>query len=105
MESERAIKKDKSGRHNSLKNYNVPPFEELTKTLSDEILLEIGKALGSSDFTVRWYNNKDHPGFYKNRANLETAIRRIWCIGAFNHRDRIIQILKDHEIIEDNYEE
>ena len=68
---------------------------ELIGRLSDKALLEIGKYVCATDFVVRFYNNKKHVSFYKNRALLEKAIRRSYGIGAFNHRDTILDYLMD----------
>lgn len=59
-----------------------------------KILLKIGRATCSTDFAVRYYYNPRHKKFYKQKDKLKKAIRRIWAIGAFNHRKRIIDILE-----------
>ncbi|MDQ0160665.1 hypothetical protein [Alkalibacillus salilacus] len=74
-------------------NQSYIDFPDLVKGLSDETLLKIGKATGSTDFGVRFYYKKQHPKFYKNRFALEKAIKRMWANNAFNHRERTARIL------------
>ena len=62
----------------------------------DKVLLEIGGYVSKTDFAVRFYNNKKHPQFYKNRELLEKSIRRSYGMGAFNHRETIIDYLEDY---------
>jgi len=71
-------------------------FNALVSTLPDHVLLEIGKRTCSTDFAVRFYNDKNHKKFYKNRSELERAIRRMYTIGAFNHREIAVQIIQKH---------
>lgn len=68
---------------------------ELISRLSDKTLIEIGKYVCGTDFVVRFYNNKQHPNFYKNRKLLEKAIRRSYAVGAFNHKETILDYLMD----------
>lgn len=39
-------------------------------------LHQIAKRSGSTDYAVRFFNNKQHPKFYRNRETLSKAIRR-----------------------------
>lgn len=68
---------------------------ELISKLDDKTLLELGRLVCGGDFAVRFYNNKKHPGFYKNRELLEKSIRRAYAVNAFNHREQIISYLLD----------
>ena len=68
-------------------------YVELISQLSSETLIELGKLVCRTDYAVRFYNNKKHPNFYRNRELLEKAIRRTYAINAFNHREQIIDYL------------
>ena len=70
-------------------------YLELINKLSEKVLLEVGKYVCSTDYAVRFYKNKEHPKFYKNRASLEKAIRRSYGMGAFNHRETILDYLME----------
>ena len=59
-------------------------------------LLEIGKRLCPTNFAVKYYYNKKHPEFYKNRVLLEKAIRKVWANDGFKHREFIESSIKLH---------
>ena len=66
-------------------------------------LLPIAKVVCGSDYSVRYYNNKNHPIFYHNDEGVRKALRRCLSIGAFNHRETIIRMLDfDVEYVADN---
>ncbi len=69
-------------------------FEEFLGSLSDEVLLEIGRRVASTDFAVRFYNNPKHPKFHQNSRELVRAVRRAWAVGAFDHREQILDAIK-----------
>ena len=68
---------------------------ELISNLDDKTLVELGKLVCRGDFAVRFYSNKKHRGFYKNRELLEKSVRRAYAVNAFNHREQIIDYLID----------
>lgn len=70
------------------------PVEEVINELPVKTLLRIGKRVCSTDYAVRFYNNKNHPQFYHNKEHLQQAIRRAWAVGAFEHREQILDILE-----------
>ena len=63
---------------------NTKPIKEL---------LPAAKVVCGSDYAVRFYNNKNHPGFYKNEEAFRKALRRCVAIGAFDHRATIVRML------------
>lgn len=68
---------------------------ELISKLYDKTLLKLGRLVCRGDFVVRFYNNKKHQGFYKNRELLEKSVRRAYTVNAFSHREQIIDYLID----------
>ena len=74
---------------------NCNEFVSLTRTLPVYKLLYIGKRICNTDYAIRFYNNKKHKKFYHNRPAVEKAIRRAYAMGAFNHRERIKEILEN----------
>ena len=66
--------------------------------VSDKVLIAIGRRVCSTDYAVRYFKNKGHPKFYKNRNALEKSIRRAYARGAFQHRAQIVEILEDNII-------
>lgn len=77
-----------------IKHFNKP-VEDLINELSDEELLNIGVVVCSSDFAVAHYNHRWHPKFYHKKEELAHAVRRAWVIGAFNHRERIVDMIEE----------
>lgn len=59
-------------------------------------LLKAGRASSSSDYAVKYYYNKKHPKFYKQKRELLRSVRRAWHENAFNHRERIEAAILDH---------
>lgn len=51
-------------------------FPALLAQLSDAQLLELGKRGASTDFAVRFFNDKHHRQFYHHRPTLLRAVRR-----------------------------
>ena len=86
---------------NTIKNIDVirshcqENHTEYISKLSDETLIEIGKLVCGTDYAVRFYKNKSHLKFYKNRGLLEKAIRRSFAMGAFDHRETILDYLME----------
>lgn len=76
---------------------NDQEFIKKTKTCTIECLLEIGKNICPTDFAVRFYYNKNHPKFYKQRPRLEKAIRRAYTQNAFNHKQQAEEIMKGYK--------
>lgn len=70
------------------------PVEEVINDLPEEVLLKIGKRVCSTDYAVAHYNDDWHPKFYQNKETLQKAIRRCYTIGAFNHKEQIIDIIE-----------
>ncbi len=56
------------------RNYIASNVNVLLTKVPDKTLKELGRYVASTDFSVRFYFNKKHPGFYKNRELLEKAI-------------------------------
>ena len=75
------------------------PIEEVINDLPVTTLLRIGKCVRSTDYAVRSYNNKQHPQFYHNQEALKCSIRRAWGVGAFRHKEQILDILEDEGYI------
>lgn len=69
------------------------PVEAVINDLPVKTLLRIGKRVCSSDYSVRFYYNTQHPKFHLNKETLKHAIRRTYTIGAFNHKEQIIDIV------------
>ncbi|PGP18645.1 hypothetical protein COA01_23165 [Bacillus cereus] len=72
-------------------------FLDALEKVSIECLLELGKRIASTDFAVRFFNNKRHPQFYRNKEALLKAVRRSYGVGAFEHREQAHQIMEKYE--------
>lgn len=83
----------KNDREDFIKSYGMD-FISLVPTLNIELLLKIGKRICSTDYAVRFYYNKNHPKFYKQKDLLIKAIRRAYSMGAFNHREQAHEIVR-----------
>jgi|GEM_PF-6714630 len=70
-----------------------PPFDQYP----DDLLQKIGEAVCSTDYAVRFFNNPNHKKFYHERRELLRSLRRAWQTGAFDHKERILKILKRWE--------
>lgn len=70
---------------------------ELTKHLTIKHLLALGRIGAATDYAVRFYYNKQHPKFHKNRAALETAVRRAWSTSFRFYGERMARYLLQHE--------
>lgn len=70
------------------------PFEQLVTDLPVELLLEMGKRVCPFDYVVRFYDNEKHKKLYHNEKELRRAIRRVWRVGAFNHKQNLYDILE-----------
>jgi hypothetical protein len=78
------------------------PIEEVINKLPVKTLLRIGKRVCSTDYAVRFYNNKQHPKFHLNKKALRHAIRREWVQGAFKYQERILDILEDEGYVKES---
>lgn len=56
-------------------------------------LMPAAKLVCSTDYAVRFYNNKNHPKFYRNQEAFRHALRRCVAFNAFNHKETLIQML------------
>ena len=65
-------------------------------------LQPVAKYVCSTDYAVRYYNNKKHPKFYHNDEAFRKALRRCVAIGAFEHRETIVRMLGLDEDIEED---
>jgi hypothetical protein len=86
------IKKDICGMGQKRKHREPIPAEFTVwqiKRASSKSLLEIGRDVAGTDYAVRFYNNENHPKFYKNDDAVRKAINRAFAMGAFNHREQI----------------
>lgn len=63
---------------------NTRPIEEL---------MPVARIVCNTDYAVCFYNNKNHPQFYKNSEKVRKSLRRCVEIGAFDHRETIITML------------
>lgn len=69
-------------------------FNDFSKKVPVAVLLAIGRRIASTDYAVRFYDNKQHPKFHTNREALEKAVRRAWSLGAFEHRGQVIELVQ-----------
>ena len=89
--------------HSKYKLKNIISFEEVFNKLdiiSNDILFEIGESIASTDYAVYYFNNKKHPQYYKNVDGLKHAVRKSLSIGAFNNREKTIDLLYRNDIID-----
>lgn len=74
--------------------YEIESMERLIERLPVDVLLKVGKRVCSSDYVVRFYYNENHPKFHKNQSALRHALRRAWAMGAFNHREQMMNVIE-----------
>ena len=78
---------------------------EKINTLPIKTLMPVAKLVCGTDYAVRFYYNKNHPKFYRNKEAFRHALRRCFTIGAFEHRQTIIQRLDLEYMYEQEQEE
>ena len=69
---------------------------DLINNASVSVLLKVGKRIGCTDSAVKYYHNKKHSKFYKNKEALRHAIRREASLNAFDRRNVIKEMLMEH---------
>jgi hypothetical protein len=58
-------------------------------------LLFLGKRFCLTDFAVRFYSNKQHPKFFKNREALVHAVRRAFAMGNKETKRKIKEFFEE----------
>lgn len=82
---------------------NVVPMENVLKSICNApvtVLLKIGHVVAPTDYAVKFYYNKQHSMFYKNKEKLRKVIIRAFAMGAFNHREQTILMLYQADRLE-----
>lgn len=74
-----------------LRKQCIKNFIELLNEIDNNTLLRMAESVCGSDYAVGHF--KKNPNCKSNRELLEKAIRRSYSMGAFNHRETIIDYL------------
>ena len=70
-------------------------FDVFSKTTSIKLLLRLGEKVCGCDYAIQFFDNKKHPLFYRKEEKVRSAVRHAWALGAFEHRDRILESVVD----------
>lgn len=67
---------------------------------TNNILLEIGRAVAPREYAVRFYNDKEQPIFYMNEERLRYTVEKAIFLSSFNHWEQVIDILYKNNALE-----
>ncbi|MCB2288490.1 hypothetical protein LGK97_01745 [Clostridium sp. CS001] len=81
---------------------DIIPLQTIIDTVNsttDNVLLEIGRAVASKEYAVRFFNDREQPKFYKNEVRLLYTVQKAILISSFKQWDDVIDILyKNNEL-------
>ena len=79
------------------------PLQTIIDTVNfstDTVLLEIGRAFATKEYAVRFFNEREHPRFYKNEERLLYTVQKAILISSFKQWDEVIDILYKNSALE-----
>lgn len=82
---------------------DIIPLETIIDTVnssSSNVLLEIGRAVAPGEYAVRFFEDTEHPAFYKDEERLRYTIQKAICISSFNHWEEVVDILYKNNAME-----
>ncbi|MCT8976743.1 hypothetical protein N4T77_09040 [Clostridium sp. CX1] len=89
-------------RGSKYKLQDIIPLQTIIDTVNsstNNVLLEIGRAVAPGEYAVRFYNDREQPRFYKNEERLRYTVQKAILISSFNHWREVIDILcKNNEL-------
>jgi hypothetical protein len=81
---------------------DIIPLQTIIDTVNsstDNVLLEIGRAVAPKEYAVRFFNDMEQPKFYKNEVRLLYTVQKAILISSFKQWDDVIDILyKNNEL-------
>ena len=81
---------------------DIIPLQTIIDTVNSStgnVLLEIGRAVASKEYAVRFFNDMEQPKFYKNEVRLLYTVQKAILISSFKQWDDVIDILyKNNEL-------
>lgn len=81
---------------------DIIPLQTIIDTVNSStgnVLLEIGRAVASKEYAVRFFNDMEQPQFYKNEVRLLYTVQKAILISSFKKWDDVIDILyKNNEL-------
>ena len=81
----------------------IIPLQTIIDTVNsstDNVLLEIGRAVASKEYAVRFFNDMEQPKFYKNEVRLLYTVQKAILISSFKQWDDVIDILYKNNKLE-----
>ena len=75
---------------------DIIPLQTIIETVNsstETVLLEIGRAVATKEYAVRFFNDREHPRFYKNEERLLYTVQKAILISSFKQWDDVIDIL------------
>ena len=82
---------------------DIIPLQTIINTVNsstNNILLEIGRAVAPREYAVRFYSDREQPQFYMNEERLLYTVHKAICISSFNHWEQVIDILYKNNVLE-----
>lgn len=82
---------------------DIIPLQTIIDTVNsstDNVLLEIARAVASKEYAVRFFNDMEQPQFYKNEVRLLYTVQKAILISSFKQWDDVIDILYKNNKLE-----
>jgi hypothetical protein len=82
---------------------DIIPLQTIIDTINsstNNVLLEIGRVVAPGEYSVRFYEDKKQPRFYKNEERLRDTIQRVISVSSFNHWEQTVDILYKNNVLE-----
>ena len=82
---------------------DIIPLQTIIDTVNssaDTVLLEIGRAVATKEYAVRFFNDREHPRFYKNEERLLYTVQKAILISSFKQWEDVIYILYKNKELE-----
>lgn len=82
---------------------DIIPLKIIIDTVNastNNILLEIGRAVAPGEYAVRFYDDRMQPRFYQNEERLRDTIQRLISLSSFNHWEQVVDILYKNNTLE-----
>lgn len=82
---------------------DIIPLQTIIDTVNsstDNVLLQIGRAVAQNEYAVRFFNDREQPQFYKNEERLLYTVQKAILISSFKQWDDIIDILYKNSALE-----
>ena len=82
---------------------HIIPLQTIIDTINsstNNVLLEIARAVAPDEYAVRFYNDREQPRFYKNVERLLYTVQKAIFISSFNRWEQVVVILYKNNVLE-----